>query len=250
MGSISILQPEPITCPDWERGERPGPDDLGTCSKCGTSGDLFSCAKGESLCERCAADPACKYFVRGDGHGGCKVAARFMCMEWEKVHGLRTTPHPASPAPRPAAPPGPALAPLPPVDFDLFGAPVLTPERNPIRKSSGQSRTASEQRYHPLPRSESKDAPDGQPEPFSEIAATAESLAKTGLEVRLDTGPGGPEVVLVPKRTTQDRIELTYAEGAFLRMVLDVFPSGRVIAITKPDASPDGDEELEPEAVH
>lgn len=72
-------------------------------------------------------------------------------------------------------------------------------------------------------------------------ASWVDALERAGCEIKLET-VGGPEITLVPARTDQDRLELTFREGLVLSEIMRVFPGARIAAITK-SAEADVDED-------
>jgi hypothetical protein len=156
--------------------------------------------------------------------GLCQLPDEFVCVEWARRFGtdeqraalkLRTYPA-GNPAKRPLADPD---AP-PPLALAVQDPPPrrLTLVRPPAP---------------PMPRGEPLVAPgrvfEFQPAPEVDPAGL-EALERSGAEVDLASSSMGIAITLVPARTGRtDRNELTYREGAVIRMIVDCFPGSCLV---------------------
>jgi hypothetical protein len=123
-----------------------------------------------------------------------------MCVEWLKANGHASAP----PAPAP-----------PPLERDLFGAPMVPPSTTPMRAPAPSSATPTT------------------PRPIASVTPTAlASFQALGIEVGLDSEELGP-VWLVPAYTGTDRHELTFEHAALLASLCSALPSARITALVR-----------------
>jgi len=210
--------PDGITCTDWESARDPQRP-----KRC----KYITRELKDDLDEQRAS-----WVPLEDGRiwrGQCQVTTRLICEEWLKIHpedALVSSARPTLPTlPSAVAPP------LPPVERDLFGG--IVPPRQGPSDASRPPRTA-----HRLPgRFPTQNGTEVSPPPIS--PEWIASLERSGLEVTVGGGVLG-EVHLVAERsepmddeTPSIRLELTYAEAAALRAIVDLFPDAELIAIRK-----------------
>lgn len=191
--------PSGITCPDWE------PIDLTKPTK------------------------LCRYYLKPTGdeiRGLCELPKNFSCLEWDKANPshVRTPPQPtrppSDPSPLASGPEGARQG-----TFPVYLGP-------PAPETAGGSKTAKREPrrlpLHALPEVATSDLL------VSITQEQVQQLEETGLEVQLTSeSPLIGEVWLVPQRTQKDRTELTFQDCATLRMIADILPGSRVVAIQK-----------------
>jgi hypothetical protein len=155
---------------------------------------------------RLPGDKKCQHYA---GNGACSLEGAMLCVEWVRanpekhdpgtlermLHLIQTSGSRTAAAPAPAGRPEPTP---PPPDPRMLAA------RPGVPVAAGD--------WVPTP---------------TEIDA----LAARGYELELETEAG--TVVLVPKYTSQERVELTYADARTLASIASVFPGTKLRRVSR-----------------
>jgi hypothetical protein len=177
----------------------------------------ITCPKWEPITE---GKKGCRHYDPNDGKQGlCLLPDEYICVEWQKANQHLMSVPPVTTRPAPAATPQAAG------QLHLGGAPLGT--QKPHQRSA---RPASGQNSAPVPL-------DPSPNVLVSISPEqVDELERAGLEVQLiSESELIPDIWLVKKYTGKSRTEITYQSASTIRMIADVFPGARIVAINKPE---------------
>ena len=163
----------------------------------------------------CAGSKRCQHYLDG---GACALASEFMCVEWLKRNGHPVPEHHPT---RTTPPAQPALFPtLVPANQDHALPALSAPEPAPRPAVAPM-----------VPEGMPAAAPAHPRAPITQDAI--DSFKALGVELCIRSEELG-EVWLVPRYSGQPRKEITPEHAATLRLLLEAFPGGRIVAFDKP----------------
>jgi len=168
----------------------------------------------------------CRYYIDPSPEelaeeGLCKLPDEFVCVEWVRRFGNDAQRAALAQRPYPAQGPG-----TPPADPDAPPPLALAVQERPPPKL-----TLVRSPPPPMPRGEPLVARGGPFVPAKEVDPVGlEALERAGVEVEVRSPHFEHTVTLVPKLTGRtDRCELTFRQGAVLRMIVDCFEGSCVV---------------------